>query len=468
MRFIIPIYILFLYFVCSDAYSQQAISGQFSGLAGQKVKLVGFNGLDTYGIDSTKVDETGDFHLSFHTKDYGMGYIAAEDNKPFFVILAAGENLSLQGESLANTEMLNITCGNQNRLFERYANEHVRREQTLSAWDYLEKIYSLDTLFAVHDVPKHAIASEKQRIKTEDSLFLASIDKNTYVSWYLPLRKLVSSVSFIAQYRPAEIPASIAAFRAIDYTDNRLCKSGLLSDVIESHFWLIENSGRLLDSVYLEMNSSIDFMFETLTKDEKMFNDISAYLFKLLERRSLFQSAEYLSLKVLNEVSCTINKDLASQMESYRAMKKGNTAPDFVFQKDVFAPGYPPSTVPKKLSDIKSAYRVLVFGASWCPKCPEELFQIVRVYEKWKNNGVEVVYVSLDEDTQIFKSFISVFPFISMCDYRKWESPIVKAYHVFATPTIYLLDAKHEILLKPNSVSQMDAWVDWYVVQGKK
>jgi len=465
MRLVFLLFISSLIPIISGA---QQLSGTFPDIANQKIKLVGFNGLDTYGIDSTIVGKSGDFQLKFNTKDYGMGYIAAEDNKPLFVILAAGENLKLQGETLSNTEMLNITSGTQNRLFERYANEHVRREQTLSAWDYLDKIYSLDPLFAVHDVPKHAIASEKQRLKTEDSLFLASIDKNTFVSWYLPLRKLVSSVSVIAQYRPAEIPTSIAAFRAIDYTDNRLYKSGLLSDVIESHFWLIENSGRSLDSVYLEMNSSIDFMFETLTKDEKKFNDISAYLFKLLERRSLFQSAEYLSLKVLNEVSCTINKDFAAQLESYRAMKKGNTASDFVFQKDVFAPSYPPSTAPKKLSDIKSAYTVLVFGASWCPQCPEELFQIVRVYEKWKKHGVEVVYVSLDEDIQIFKSFVSVFPFISMCDYKKWESPIVKAYHVFATPTIYLLDAKREILLKPNSVKQMDAWVDWYMVQGNK
>jgi hypothetical protein len=31
---------------------------------------------------------------------------------------------------------------------------------------------------------------------------------------------------------------------------------------------------------------------------------------------------------------------------------------------------------------------------------------------------------------------------------------------------MYLLDAKREILLRPNSVKQVDAWVDWYLVQG--
>ena len=95
-------------------------------------------------------------------------------------------------------------------------------------------------------------------------------------------------------------------------------------------------------------------------------------------------------------------------------------------------------------------------------------FQIVLLYEKWKKQSVEVVFVSLDEDEKIFENFVGVLPFISISDYLKWESPVVKSYHVFATPTIYLLDNKREILLCPNSVNQLDAWIDWYLVQGNK
>jgi hypothetical protein len=93
---------------------------------------------------------------------------------------------------------------------------------------------------------------------------------------------------------------------------------------------------------------------------------------------------------------------------------------------------------------------------------------MARLYDKWKKNGVELVFISLDEDKQAFRNFAGNFPFISMCDYQKWESPAVKAYHVFATPTLYLLNDKREILLRPSSVQQMDAWVDWFLVQGKK
>ncbi len=465
MRKIFNIIILLL--VCAFAHSQHTITGTFSGIANQQIKLVGFSGFDTYAIDSVKTNEKGVFNLSYSKKDYGIGYLSAQDNKPFFIVLS-GETIKLKGETFVMPETIGIIEGKENQLFEQYASEHPRREQALSAWDYLEKIYKKDTLFAVQEVPKQAIVKEKQRIKAEDSLFLASLAPETYVSWYLPVRKLVSSVSTIAQYRTEEIPAAIASFRNMDYTDNRLYKSGLLRDVIESHFWLIENSGRSLDSVYIEMNKSIDILVENLLSDEQKLNEISEYLFKLLEKRSLFKASEYLALKLLNEKSCTINNDFAAQLESYRAMKKGNIAPDFEFNKEVFAPGYEAVKIPKKLSDLESNYTVVIFGSSWCPQCPQELSQIAGFYKKWKKYDVEVVFVSLDENEKIFKSFAGVFPFISLCDYGKWESPVVKEYHVFATPTIYLLNSKREILLRPNSVSQLDSWVDWYLVQGNK
>lgn len=456
------------FLISTISYSQNTVTGKFTALSGQMVKLTGFEGFNTRVIDSVKVSEQGYFTLSFGRNDYGMGCLAAGDNKPFFVILAPGENVSLEGETLALPETVVVKSGKQNQLFEKYAKEHPGREQTLSAWLYLKKIYGADPLFASRKIPKRAIEKEIRRIKSEDKDFLAKLPRESFVSWYLPVRKLISSVPVVAQYRTEDIPESIEAFRAMDYTGERLWKSGLLKDAIESHFWLIENSGRSLDSVYTEMKISINRLLENLKADEKKFSVITGHLFNYLEKRSLFEASEYLALKVLNETHCTIDNTLASQLESYRAMKKGNIAPDFNFSNDIIAPGYEITKQPKKLSDIKSNYIVVVFGASWCPQCPQELSTISAYYKKWHEQSVEVVFVSLDEDEKIFKNFTVFFPFISICDYQKWESPIVKKYHVFATPTFYLLDSNRKILLRPNSVSQLNSWIDWYLVQGNK
>jgi thiol-disulfide isomerase/thioredoxin len=193
--------------------------------------------------------------------------------------------------------------------------------------------------------------------------------------------------------------------------------------------------------------------------NERRLNEITDYLFNLLERHSLFEASEYLALKVLNESSCTINSDLAAQLETYRAMKKGSIAPNIDFKVDLKSS----NSEIKTLSDLKSPYTLVVFGASWCEACSKEIPKIATLYPKWKSKGVEVVFVSLDETKEAFEQFTQALPFISYCDYGKWISPVVTNYYVFGTPTMFLLNEKREILLRPTSVGQMDAWVDWIV-----
>lgn len=437
----------------------QSITGTFPTLKDQPVKLTGFSGFQTYTIDSTVSDVNGQFKLTFTEKDRGMAYVAGPDNKPFIVVLEKGEQLNLSGGNLGIPQTVKIVSGKQNLLFGQYAIEHPKREQTLSAWDFLEKIYLADSLFSIHEQPKNAILTEKSRINNEDRMFLDKLDPKSYLAWYLPVRKLVSSVGTIAQYRTEDIPKAIESFRALDYTDQRFFKSGLLREAIEGHFWLIENSGRPLDSVYIEMNISIDRMMEKLVNDEQKLNQVADHLFGFLERRSLFTASEYLALKVLNEVSCTIDQNLARQLESYRKMKKGNQAPGIIFSGDIYKNGLIDRTS-TRLSDVRAEYKLIVFGASWCPKCSEELSRIPALYPKWRSAGLEVIFISLDTDAAGFKRFVQSYPFLSVCDYKKWETQAAKDYHVFATPTMFLLNSKHEILLRPNSVSQLDAWVD--------
>jgi hypothetical protein len=84
------------------------------------------------------------------------------------------------------------------------------------------------------------------------------------------------------------------------------------------------------------MEKSIDLILPNLLKDNEKLNIVADYLFDLLESRSLFQGSEYLALRLLNDKNCTLENNFARQLETYRAMKKGNIAPDIVFEKDHF------------------------------------------------------------------------------------------------------------------------------------
>jgi thiol-disulfide isomerase/thioredoxin len=199
-------------------------------------------------------------------------------------------------------------------------------------------------------------------------------------------------------------------------------------------------------------------MIASLMKDPKKLNEATDFLFDFLEKRSLFQSSEYLALKLLNDKGCTLESNLSNQLETYRAMKKGNIAPDMIFDKTHFAK---PEQSISKLSDIKSAYTLVVFGASWCPKCTEELPEIAKKYNSWKEKGLEVVFIGLEDSPSAFQDFAKAFPYRSYSDLKKWKSPIVLDYYVFGTPTMFLLDKNRKILLRPHSVKQLEAWLQY-------
>jgi thiol-disulfide isomerase/thioredoxin len=450
---------LFVLLFYNGFLNAQSITGILNQSVNQSIKLEGFNGFKTYPISLSTLDEKGNFKLTYSKSDYGVGYLIANDSKPLFVILSE-ENIEVLGESLNFIETITIKKGQENQWFEQYAKEHSKREQALSAWNYLEKMYTLEPLLAMQDRVATSIQTEKKRIKAEDAAFLAKLPQSSYVSWFLPTRKLVSAVKAVAQNQPEEIPATIAAFRALDYTDQRLFKSGLFKEALESHYWLLENSAKSVDAVFIEMQTSIDAMMANFVQDNTKLNEVTTHLFELLERHRLFSAAEYLALKVLNETSCTIDSNLARQLESYRAMKMGNIAPDMVFDPSSFAKN---TTTLNKLSDSKSKYTVVVFGASWCPQCQEELPEIANQYSKWKSKDVEVVFIALEEDRSTFRDFVKAFPFPSYSDQKKWDTKMAMDYFVFATPTMFLLDNKREIIMRPNSVKQMDAWVDLHL-----
>ena len=152
-------YFIIFSFFCYGGLLAQTITGNFSKLPNQEIKLEGFTGLKTNAISATTTDEKGNFSLKYSKPDYGVGYLMASDNKPFFVILS-GENIEIIGEALSSTETINATKGQENSYFQQYAKEHPRREQALSAWNYLEKIYTSDPLFSNQ---KNTFSSDSRR-----------------------------------------------------------------------------------------------------------------------------------------------------------------------------------------------------------------------------------------------------------------------------------------------------------------
>lgn len=258
---------------------------------------------------------------------------------------------------------------------------------------------------------------------------------------------------------PKKIQSSKNPFLNINYSNLQIYSSGLIYDIIEKQFWAIQKSGLDEATRYKEIAASVDIILDSVKKNEKVYNDLTKYLFQYFEKYSLFNASEYIALKALSQKEVALNSALANKLESYRKMKVGNRAPNFELVGDVFKNGSALKAA-IHLSDIKTKYKLVIFGGSWCNQCRAEMIQLLPRYNNWKAKGVEVIFVSLDTDKKEFENFTAPFPFYSACDYKKWDTQAAKDYYVSSSPTIFLLDNNNKIILRPPTIANLDTWLE--------
>jgi hypothetical protein len=191
---------VFIASFCVNTYAVNTLVGKFPNLASQTIILQGFNGFESYIINQSILSKEGEFSLNFDEKDYGMAFLQSENGKNFFVILS-NENFYIEGVSLDDPKSVIFSESYENQKFKQYSTEHNNRIKTVTAWEYLQRIYEEDPMFNNRKRIRRNIQKEKLKIIREDNLFLKNLKNDSYVKWFLPIRKLVSDVPTIAQYQ---------------------------------------------------------------------------------------------------------------------------------------------------------------------------------------------------------------------------------------------------------------------------
>ncbi|WP_075341174.1 TlpA family protein disulfide reductase [Tenacibaculum agarivorans] len=426
----------------------QNIQGQLMGHAGQKLTLIGFDYYKDYPLHTTTVDQQGNFIITYPENYRGMAILETERNNRF-ILLLDGESIHLKGTHLNAFDNLQFTKGTQNQKFVAHAKAMIQEDKVYAAWRYLQKQYN-NPYFSTQNNSKKHIDKEIRRIEGAHTKRQESLKKESYLSWYMPLRKLVNDMPKSIQNYSERIPLNIQQFRNIDFTNSNFKTSGIFRELIEGHYFLLENMGTSLGEVYKEMNLSTDYLIHTLKNNSSLLNAVAKELFVLFEKRSLFKAAAHLSSRLLEKTycSCTIEESLQKRMHKYGVLKVGNTAPDIQL------------TTTKTLSDIKQNV-LLVFGASTCATCQKEANELVTYDKQWKDSKtpLKIIYISLDTNQNIFNSAFKNVPWQSYCDFKGWESKAAKDYHINATPTYILLNKERKILLHPRSLAHVNAWI---------
>ncbi len=109
----------------------------------------------------------------------------------------------------------------------------------------------------------------------------------------------------------------------------------------------------------------------------------------------------------------------------------------------------------------RGKYTLILFWASWCPSCREDIPYLVDLYNKQKSDKFEIVGISFDRDETAWKEGISALKmtFPQMSDLRFWDSDGAKTYAVRAIPHNVLLDKNGTILEKDLSIGKLSEFL---------
>ncbi len=149
----------------------------------------------------------------------------------------------------------------------------------------------------------------------------------------------------------------------------------------------------------------------------------------------------------VDTVDLTNKKELSYiaelEMEERPTLSLGDMAPEFEAKR------LNGSTF--RLADYRGKKAVLIdFWATWCSPCIDEIPTIKKIAETYRDQGLEVVGVSLDHDEQALRDFVKKEKLSYVQIYGQEKSQeITKSYGVWGIPSVFLVN-QNGVINAPN------------------
>lgn len=406
-----------------------------SAPAGVKLYLYETEGKSQFVIDSAVVNGT---QWDFGTKEYArgfymMGYNGDLNNMMPFILNPDEKVVTINFNSARLSSNQNSLDSKENEGWFAYRAYEVRTEREISNLrkQRSESSFKERVDKEIADKQAELRATQAQYIKDYPGSFLAK-----FLTW-----------------KHAAYPGEKGRYwEDIDFSDNSIIRTPILNDRIQEYMRTHsggEQSGFL---------SCIDLL---KAKAEDNPQVLEFVLYTMLD--GFYQSnMEDISLYILDnyifddDCGANLSDVIKQRAEGIVNLQIGKTPPNFKIETSEGG------TLELMKEVKKHKYTLVMFWASWCHKCEQEMPVLKSVHEAYKSRGFGVVGVSVDNSRPSWLKAIedkgaTGWPNVSQL--MSWDSPVAKDYRVTQTPTLFLLNSEGQIVDKPKRIFQVEQFL---------
>lgn len=409
--------------------AQGVLNGKIVGYSFGRLYVCEQFGDDSKVVSTITTNANGDFMFNFAGKEVGLYRIHA-DNKDYFDVIYNGEDIRLETNIRNLKSAMKIIESVENEQLYAYVAPAELSEYKIGILSELVKIYPEGSFLKMAE---KELANE--RSMKSDCLVKAIRMKNgTFASRYLTYFKDINmNISEPADKKTAYLS------RNFPMDDPDLINSNAY------HHFVVSYLKKYEPSEY--QNAAREILSYLKTGNQEVFSCVFDYMLTGFEMMERYDDLYDLSVEYGN--SCSTEGNLRTRVKNYTDLRIGAKAPDFEIEtldgEDI------------TLSQMKSKYTLVIFWATWCENCKEEIPHINQAMSLFKRADVDIVAISIDEDEAEIKKYVkdNGISFKVASDLLGWEGSIVTDYAVYATPSMFIVDKNMNIVAKPITGEQL-------------
>jgi len=420
----------------------ESADAQLSALAGEKI----------LPIDSFHTSARGRFillidHQQRHTGIYRLSF----DKNRWIDFIYDGEDASISTDANNISDSITVIQSESNRLYYRFLKLHKQFKIKSELLHIVTARYPKDDDF--YTVTQNKL-SQLQKEYLEFVKGTSQKDPNSFIAKYVRS----SQLPVVDGNLPPERQLTYLKFHAldkVDFSDDALIYSDVFSSKTIEYLTYYRNPQLPKELLEKGFMVAVDTLLGKAKVNTFVYKQVVEYLLDGFKKFGFDAIINYIIENYVIKDDICIDKTLEivlqRRLDQAKYLKIGKTVPNII-SADL-------SEKQVELNKIQSAQTLLIFYAAWCPHCQMLLPQINELYKNQKEKKIEVIAVSIDTSKTAWQDYISSngLTWINVSDLQGWNSVVVREYFIYATPTIFLLNSKKEIVAKPSSLGELRA-----------